>query len=174
VREWVPVGGTAKARLARLALDAFGAHGYDGVGVADLARKAGVTTGSLYHHFGSKLGLYTVARTEVERRVLDRMEGAAAARADDGGLAPLGAALLVGFDHAAERGFTRLLAERHPGGDEDPVEALLTRLAPEPTLARLLAAAWRAALAAVADGTPSPTARGALAALTRFGAPAPA
>ena len=39
---------------------------------------AETTTGPLYHHFGSKLGLYDVIRSDVERRVTDRMEGALA------------------------------------------------------------------------------------------------
>lgn len=30
-----------------------------------------------YHHFGSKQGLYAVVREELERRVVDRMDGAA-------------------------------------------------------------------------------------------------
>jgi AcrR family transcriptional regulator len=76
MREWVPVPSSARGRLAAHALAAFGEHGYEGVAVGALARAAGVTTGSLYHHFGSKLGLYAVVREEVERRVLDRMEGA--------------------------------------------------------------------------------------------------
>ena len=113
----MPVPSTARGRLALRALDLFAERGYGGVGVGELAAAAGVTTGSLYHHFGSKLGLYTVVRAEAEARVLDRMEGAAAARADDG---PGRAALLVGFDAAAGRGFARLLAEPHPDGGRRP------------------------------------------------------
>ncbi len=41
-----------------------------------MSAAAEVTTGALYHHFGSKLGLYTFVRDDVERRLLDRMEGA--------------------------------------------------------------------------------------------------
>lgn len=32
----------------------FRAYGYDAVGLRDIAAKIGVTTGALYHHFGSK------------------------------------------------------------------------------------------------------------------------
>jgi hypothetical protein len=60
------------------------------VTVGEIAAGAGVTTGPLYHHFGSKLGLYAFVRDEAERRLLDRMEGAAAARADEGRDAALG------------------------------------------------------------------------------------
>src|SRR4029450_4336374 len=73
--------GTAKARLVEAAVHQFEAAGYDAVNVTDLASKAGLPTGSLYHHFDSKLGLYLVVRTEMERRVVERMEGAAAASA---------------------------------------------------------------------------------------------
>jgi AcrR family transcriptional regulator len=151
MREWVPVPSSARGRLAAEALTAFGEHGYEGVAVGQLARAAGVTTGSLYHHFGSKLGLYAVVRQEVERRVLDRMEGAAAAV---GRSAPsaVAAALQVGFDYVTGHAFARLLSEPDPGGGEDPIEALLVRLDGDPR-GRLLAAAWRAALAAAASGT---------------------
>ena len=75
------------------ALAEFGARGYGGVSVIELAAGAGVTTGSLYHHFGSKLGLYTFVRDDVERRALDRMEGASGARSGDG----LAVAISVGI-----------------------------------------------------------------------------
>ena len=91
------------------ALAAFGARGYDAVGVTELAASAGVTIGSLYHHFGSKAGLYDLVRTDVERRVLDRMEGAAAVR-DAHEPAGLAVVLLVGYDYLVGSGFARLLA----------------------------------------------------------------
>jgi AcrR family transcriptional regulator len=168
MREWIPVPGSSKARLVHAALERFGVSGFEGVNVADLAAGAGVTTGSLYHHFGSKLGLYAVVREEAERRVLDRMEGAAAARADDGPAAAAHAALLVGFDYLATSGLARLLAEPHPQPAADPVEVFLDRLTGQgrAPLGRLLAAAWRAALAALADGVPPDRARAALSAIT--------
>lgn len=39
------------------ALRLFTDHGYDGVGVQQIVEAAGVTKPTLYHHFGSKLGL---------------------------------------------------------------------------------------------------------------------
>jgi AcrR family transcriptional regulator len=167
MREWIPVPGSSRARLALTALEQFGARGYDAVNVTELAAGAGVTTGSLYHHFGSKLGLYEIVREEAERRVLDRMEGAAAARAGDGPSAAARTALLVGFDYAAGQDLARLLAEPRPQPADDPVEAFLGRLADRgrAPLGRILAAAWRAALAAVADGVTSERARAALAAI---------
>ena len=157
-----------RGRLVLAALDAFGARGYEGVAVAELARAAETTTGPLYHHFGSKLGLYEVVRTDVERRVTDRMEGALAAAA---GPAAVGAALVVAFDYAERAGFLRLLGEPHPERADDPVAALLDRHLEAAPLGAMLAAAWRAALTACAEGADPTATRHALRALTPTGAP---
>lgn len=161
VQAWIPIPGTAKARLVEAAIHQFEMAGYDAVNVTELASKAGVTTGSLYHHFGSKLGLYLVVRNEMERRIVERMEGAAAASPGAGAAR---AALLVAFDAAVRFGVCRILAEPVPADGDDPVEATLRSLVPQRLGAAgaILAAAWRAALLEVAAGTPGPTARTAL------------
>jgi AcrR family transcriptional regulator len=168
MREWVPISSSTKGQLALRALEDFGRKGFEAVTVGEVAAAAGVTTGSLYHHFGSKVGLYTFVRAEAERRLLDRMEGAAAAtRAGDGHAAAVRAALLIGFDFATAQGFMRLLGEPHPARRVDPVAEMLAELCDGRTpIAGMLAAAWRAALAAVADGTSVEAARAALAAVT--------
>ena len=132
--------------------------------MGELAAGAGVTTGSLYHHFDNKLGLYNVVHEEAERRLLDRMQGAASARAGDGVPAAVRGALVVGFDFATEQGFVRLLGDAHPARDVDPVADLLDEVCHggQVPVGRVLAAAWRAALMAVAGGTPPPRARAAL------------
>ncbi|WP_037067864.1 TetR/AcrR family transcriptional regulator [Pseudonocardia acaciae] len=170
MREWVPVPGSTRGDLALAAVREFAALGYAGVAVTDLATAAGVTTGALYHHFGSKKGLYRVVRDDVERRVLDRMEGAAQARAEDGPAAAVRAALLVGFDWASGQGMARLLAEPHPGRradpGADPVAELLAGISGGGVaLAAVLVSAWRAALWLTTEGTPANDARQALAAL---------
>ena len=163
MREWIPISTSPKGRLALVAVREFGARTFDEVTVGELATAADVTTGALYHHFQSKLGLYAFVRADVERRLLDRMEGAAAAAGDD----PLGLALAVGFDFAVDQRFVRLLGEPPPGERTDVLAELLTRLAaPVPApVGRLLAAAWRAALADVAEGGSQDAAREALLAL---------
>jgi AcrR family transcriptional regulator len=158
MRDWIPTPTSAKGRLVLAALDAFGRQGYAAVSVADLARTAETTTGPLYHHFESKLGLYTFVREDVERRVLDRLEGAFAvgASAVDG--------LLAAFDYVARAGFARMLSEPHPDGRRDPVASLLeTHLVDAPApLGAMLAAAWREALSASGAGVPDEAVRAAL------------
>lgn len=161
--EWVPVSTSSRGRLAGAALRAFGAHHFDEVGVVDLAREAGTTTGSLYHHFGSKLELYSFVRRDVERRVLDRMEGAAAAVGGSSG-AQAAAALLVAFDYVVGSGFARMLAAPLPGRAGDPLQGLVaTMLAEKDTpYSDVLVASWRAALEFVIRGGDPAEARRAL------------
>lgn len=144
----------------------FAARSFESVTVGELVAAADVTTGALYHHFDSKLGLYSFARADVERRLIDRMEGAAAAQQTTGG-SGLSPVLTVGFDFAVQQDFIEILGQ-HPNDEaDDPLAELLTRLtdpAPAP-LGLLLAAAWRAALNAVAHGQDAESVRGALASL---------
>jgi AcrR family transcriptional regulator len=164
VRQWIPVSTSPKGRLALEAVSQFGARPFDEVTVAELAAAANVTTGALYHHFGSKLGLYDFVREDVERRLLDRMEGAIAAAGDG---SALNAALLVGLDFAVREGFLRILGDPPAGAKHDKLAEMLgaTTTPASPILGRVLAAAWRAALAAVADGAEPEQARAALLAL---------
>lgn len=143
--------GSARRRLLDAAMLAFERDGYDAAGVIDIAGAAGVTTGSLYHHFGSKLELFQVIRREMERRVRDRIEGAAAAAG--GGRQGLATALLVGFDAAATFKALRILSECPSGAEDDTlVRSLEGLVAPaHRSAARILLGAWRSALAAAAD-----------------------
>jgi len=165
MREWIPVSTSPKGRLALAAVKAFGARPFHEVTVGELAAAAKVTTGALYHHFGSKLGLYAFVREDVERRLLDRMEGAVAAAGDEADRsAAVRAALLVGFDFAVREGFLHILGAPPPGAERDRLTEMLsasTALA-SPVLGRVLAAAWRAALGAVAEGSEPHQARAAL------------
>jgi AcrR family transcriptional regulator len=158
VRSWIPVPETTSGRLVFAALDLFGANGYAPVGVADIAANAGVTTGSLYHHFGSKEGLYHLVRTDVERRVVDRLEGAAA-RSTVGSVSELAPVLLVGFDYLVSSGFLRLMGEPSPTSPDgtprpDPVEEFVDRLlgGTQPPMSALVVSAWRTALWHASDG----------------------
>ena len=94
------------------------------------------------------------------------MEGAVAAAGDDRAAAVNGA-LIVGLDFAVREGFTHILGDPPAGSGGDRLaELLATSVAPAtPVLGRVLAAAWRAALAAVAEGAEPEQARAALRAL---------
>ncbi|TMQ84007.1 helix-turn-helix transcriptional regulator [Actinomadura soli] len=178
MREWIPVSTSPRGRLALAAVEAFGTRPFAEVTVAELAAAAQVTTGALYHHFGSKLGLYAFARQDVERRLLDRMEGAIAASESASGSrstpaaasdrsAAVTSAMLVGLDFAVREGFLHILGDPPAGTDHDRLAEMLSQsIGPAaPLLGRVLAAAWRAALAAIADGAEPEDARAAIAAL---------
>jgi AcrR family transcriptional regulator len=50
-------GDDTRARLLRAAADVFAERGYAGAGVAEIARRAGLTTGAIYSQFADKSGL---------------------------------------------------------------------------------------------------------------------
>jgi AcrR family transcriptional regulator len=164
MRDGFPMPGSVKAQLIAAAQHQFEQVGFDATTVADVAAKAAVTTGAIYHHFGSKLGLYTTIRDDLEQRITDRIEGAAAAL-DQPGRTAARVALLVAFDAAVRFGACRLLGEPAPDERPDPISDSLAGLLPARLrpAAVVLAAAWRAALLEVAHGTPSATMRQALA-----------
>ena len=164
----MPISTSPKGRLALAAVEEFGTRSFDDVTVGELAAEASVTTGAIYHHFGSKLGLYAFVREDVERRLLDRMEGAIAGAGDDADRSTsVRAALLVGFDFAVREGFLQILGAPPTGTEHDQLADLLDASTAQvsPVLAPVLAAAWRAALLAVAGGADPTQARAALVAL---------
>jgi AcrR family transcriptional regulator len=164
--EWIPSESSPKGRLVLRALDAFSAEAFDEVNVVALCAAARVTTGTLYHHFGTKLGLYEVVRLEVERRVVDRAAGALAARAQDPPTVAVRAALLVAFDYVVETGRVRLMGAPASPGHSDLLEATVrATLDPDGAGPRVWVAAWRAALMCTLDGFDVATARSALASL---------
>jgi len=179
MREWIPISTSPKGRLALAAVREFGSRAFDEVTVGQLAAAADVTTGAIYHHFGSKLGLYAFVRADVERRLLDRMEGAVAATGGDrggasvnaasvsaaaGSAAAVSAALSVGFDFAVSQGFLHLVGAPPAPTEHDRLAEMLTvATSPaSPLLGSILAAGWRAAVAAVANGAEPEEARSAL------------
>lgn len=61
-------------QLLDVALRLFIEHGYQGTSIEDLASAAGVTRPIIYHHFGSKDGIYLAclrrARAELDQRMI--------------------------------------------------------------------------------------------------------
>jgi AcrR family transcriptional regulator len=52
-----PRGRATRARLIASAEELFTRHGYDGTSIGDVARRAGTSVGTLYHHFDDKRAL---------------------------------------------------------------------------------------------------------------------
>jgi AcrR family transcriptional regulator len=71
-----PTGDTVNGREALLAaaLNLFPRWGFAGTRVEDLVAEAGVTAPVLYHHFGTKAGLYVAAAHHVYQAVIERHE----------------------------------------------------------------------------------------------------
>lgn len=73
-----------RRRILVAALECFDRQGVDGTTIADIRERSGASTGSIYHHFGSKEGIATALLVEgLERnaRLLEqRLDGAEGAR----------------------------------------------------------------------------------------------
>jgi AcrR family transcriptional regulator len=54
-----------RAAILAAALELFAGRGYDATTIADIRERAGASTGSLYHHFGSKEDVAAALRVEV-------------------------------------------------------------------------------------------------------------
>ena len=126
MKEWIPIPGTSKDTLIKVALSEFSLKGYKGVNISELAEKANMTTGAIYHHFGSKSNLYEVIRNEMEQRLIDRMEGAASLfnEVEEA----LKAALLTGIDFAVKQDICKLIGEESPAEKKDKIEQFLASL----------------------------------------------
>lgn len=61
-------GAASRAAILDAATELFSTRGYAGTGIAAIATKAGVHSGSIYHAFGSKQGLLDAVMTTVADR----------------------------------------------------------------------------------------------------------
>ena len=68
--------------LVTQARQLFTTLGYANTSLDAVAQAAGVTKGALYHHFGSKAGLFRAVLTEVQQEVADRVAAAAEAQSE--------------------------------------------------------------------------------------------
>jgi AcrR family transcriptional regulator len=75
---------TSATRRALLdaARDQFAERGFSGTGREQVAAAAGVTRGALYHHFGTKEGLFRAVVEELEAALAERVAAAALAGTD--------------------------------------------------------------------------------------------
>ncbi|MEV0650617.1 TetR/AcrR family transcriptional regulator [Phytomonospora sp. NPDC050363] len=83
----------------------FAADGYGAVVFDDVAKAVGVTKGAAYHHFGSKLGLFTAVVRQAQEDLGERVAAAADAVADpwESFLAGCRAFLTAGADPGIRR-----------------------------------------------------------------------
>jgi AcrR family transcriptional regulator len=69
-------------KLIRIAREQFTKFGYHQASMEAIVQLAGVTRGALYHHFGSKEGLFKAVVAEVQREVGQQVAEAAYAQED--------------------------------------------------------------------------------------------
>jgi AcrR family transcriptional regulator len=62
-------GEATRALLIAIATRLFAEHGYEGTSIEAVLREAGVSRGSLYHHFAGKEALYEAVVEDVETKV---------------------------------------------------------------------------------------------------------
>lgn len=68
--------------MREAALDLFAERGFHGVGIRQLAKRAGLSSASLYHYMGTKEELLVAIMRECLERLLREAETAVAAQAD--------------------------------------------------------------------------------------------
>lgn len=64
-------------RLVEIAADLFAERGYAAVALDDVAVAGGVTRGAVYHHYGSKAGLFRAVAAHLQREVAATLVAAA-------------------------------------------------------------------------------------------------
>jgi AcrR family transcriptional regulator len=64
-------------RLVEIAADLFAERGYAAVALDDVATASGVTRGAVYHHYGSKAGLFRAVAAHLQREVAAALVAAA-------------------------------------------------------------------------------------------------
>jgi AcrR family transcriptional regulator len=67
-------GQATRAHLVDVATQLFAAHGYDGTSIEAVLTEAGVSRGSLYHHFAGKDALFWAVLEGVAARVGEQLE----------------------------------------------------------------------------------------------------
>jgi AcrR family transcriptional regulator len=73
VNRKVAQGASTRAALLAAGRKLFGAEGFGGTSIDDIAAAAGVTKGALYHHFSSKDALFRAVYEQVKREITDHV-----------------------------------------------------------------------------------------------------
>lgn len=69
-----PRGDVRRRRILEVAVDLFGARGFNDVGIAEIAAEVGITPAGLLHHFPTKAALLLAVLQERELRVEQTLE----------------------------------------------------------------------------------------------------
>lgn len=69
-------------KLMEVAREMFSRQGYAEAAMEEIVKEAGVTRGALYHHFGSKEGLFQAVLASIQKQIGDRVEAEAAKSQD--------------------------------------------------------------------------------------------
>ncbi|MBL8623716.1 MAG: TetR/AcrR family transcriptional regulator [Myxococcales bacterium] len=112
-RRALHVEDTRRALLAA-ARHEFATRGYAQASLDDIAARARLTKGALYHHFASKAAVLTAVYLEMEQELAERVAAAVAASAGDA-RARLFAAVEAFFAASAEPAYARLVLRDAPG-----------------------------------------------------------
>jgi AcrR family transcriptional regulator len=100
-------GEATRAQLIAIATRMFAAQGYEDTSIEAVLREAGVSRGSLYHHFASKEALFEAVLQDVEAKVGERALSATAGA--DGPVAALRAGCLEWIRVAGDPVVQRIL-----------------------------------------------------------------
>ena len=153
MKEWIPIPGTNKDVIIQLALEEFTEKGYKKVNITDLAKRANLTTGAIYHHFGSKAKLYEMIRKDVEKRIIDRMEGAASVFEEP--TEAIQNALIAGMAFVVKNNFSQLISEDPPYQNNDLIVNCMYELRKNKVTIPIevpLISAWRSILKEISVG----------------------
>lgn len=96
-----------RANLLELGLSLFGETNYDDVAIDDIADRAGISKGLLYHYFGSKRGYYVAVIRHAAARLLEQIEPDAALAPE--ARAAQGIASYLGFVDARATAYLALM-----------------------------------------------------------------
>jgi AcrR family transcriptional regulator len=96
-----------RGELIAAARELFAKRGYADVGTEEIVKRAGVTRGALYHHFGGKRELLRAVYEQMETEFMERL--AASAQPDAGVVETMLAGAEMFLDHCLEPEVQRIV-----------------------------------------------------------------
>lgn len=97
-----------RARLIAAARGLFAARGYSGVGTEEIAKRAKVTRGALYHHFTDKRDLFRAVVEALEVELVERIVAALASAPSDDPIELMKVAVRTFLNSAVDPGRSRI------------------------------------------------------------------